>query len=119
MKQPIGSSTVFDVSNIDRSLDFYTNTLGFKVEFAVGEPTIYVGMSWGEHQLAIGSELPYVDAVGRGHMYLVFEEVDSIYTVLTEAGHEFYSSIDDREYGMRDFCVKDPDGNQVGFGCCL
>jgi hypothetical protein len=32
------------------------------------------------------------------------------------AGVDFYCAIDDRDDGMRDFSVRDPDGNQIGIG---
>ncbi|WP_280289971.1 hypothetical protein [Pseudomonas sp. BN417] len=35
------------------------------------------------------------------------------------AGVDFYCAIGDRDYGMRDFSVRDPDGNQIGMGAAL
>ena len=36
-----------------------------------------------------------------------------------EAGVEFYCAIGNREYGLRDFAIKDPDENQIGIGAVL
>lgn len=45
--------------------------------------------------------------------------MDSLYQQLVAAGVDFYCPIGDRDYGMRDFSVRDPDGNQIGIGAEL
>ncbi|MGB0910330.1 MAG: glyoxalase superfamily protein [Nitrospirales bacterium] len=117
MVDPISSNAVFHVSDLEKSLKFYTENLGFKVDFKFGDPATYAGMSLGKLYLHLSSSYPYKNNTGHGHIYIIFNEVDEIFSNLEKAGVEFFSKIDDRDYGMRDFAVKDPDGNQIGIGC--
>ncbi len=114
--RPITCTIVFHVSDLHDSLRFYTERLGFELDFTFGEPECYAGLSWGTAYLHLSSFYPYKNNTGHGNLYLTFEEVDSIYQRLVRAEVPFYSHIADREYGMRDFSIMDPDGNQIGFG---
>lgn len=113
------STTVFHVSNLDKSVDFYTGTLGFAVDFKFGEPETYAGLSWNGVHLHLSSSYPYKNNTGHGSLYIRCGAIDRLYARLESAGVEFYSRIRDREYGMRDFSIKDPDGNQIGFGAAI
>lgn len=117
--KPLGSNTVFHVTDIERSIAFYTGALGFQLDFRFGEPTTYAGLSLGPVCLHISAFYPYKDNTGHGNLYISFDEVDSLYQQLAAAGVDFYCPIDDRDYGMRDFSVRDPDGNQIGIGAEL
>ena len=66
--------------------------------------------------LHISSSYPHKDNTGHGNLYITFSEVDTLYETLVEGGVGFYCPIGDREYGLRDFSIKDPDGNQIGIG---
>jgi uncharacterized glyoxalase superfamily protein PhnB len=116
---PTGSNTVFHVSDIERSIDFYSNRLGFQVDFRFGNPVSYAGLSLGNVCLHISSSYPYKNNTGHGNLYITAEEVDTLYSQLVEAGVEFYCPIGNREYGLRDFAIKDPDENQIGIGAVL
>jgi uncharacterized glyoxalase superfamily protein PhnB len=66
--------------------------------------------------LHLSSAYPHKNNSGHGNIYIHCDEIDRLYEKFDSAGVEFYSRIDDREYRMRDFAIKDPDGNQIGFG---
>jgi len=93
--------------------------LGFIVDFEFGTPPTYAGMSLGDICLHISSVYPYNNNTGHGNLYIIFDEVDDYYEKLVNDKVEFYSPIRDREYGMRDFAIKDIDGNQIGIGAQL
>jgi len=113
---PSGSNVVFHVSNLENSIMFYTENLGFSVDFRFGEPPTYAGMSLGNVCLHISSAYPYKNNTGHGNLYIMFDAVDGLYEKLVTAKVEFYCPIGNREYGMRDFAIKDLDGNQIGIG---
>ena len=117
--QPISSNTVFHVSDLDKSLDFYSNVLGFTVDFNYGEPPRYAGLSLGNVCLHLSSSYPYKDNRGHGNLYIICDEVDVFYQKLVDAGVEFYSPIGNQDYGLRDFAIKDLDENQIGFGAAI
>jgi DNA-binding MarR family transcriptional regulator/catechol 2,3-dioxygenase-like lactoylglutathione lyase family enzyme len=117
--EPVESTTVFHVSDLEKSLAFYTGTLGFKVDFKYGKPESYAGLSWKSVHLHLSSSYPYKNNTGHGNLYIHGGDIDRLYERLDSLGVDFYSRILDREYGMRDFSIKDPDGNQIGFGASM
>jgi uncharacterized glyoxalase superfamily protein PhnB len=117
--EPIASNAVFHVSDLEKSIFFYVEILGFKVDFKFGDPATYAGLSLGNLYLHLSSSYPYKNNTGHGSIYIVFESVDELYQKLVDAKVEFYSHIENREYGMRDFSIKDCDGNQIGFGASV
>ncbi len=112
----ITNHTVFHVTNVERSIDFFTNQLGFAVDFKFGEPFSYARLSLGDAYLHISSGYPYKNNTSHGNMYTVFDEIDELYNALVKADVDFYCPIGNREYGIRDFAIKDPDENKIGFG---
>ena len=50
-------------------------------------------------------------------MYVICDEVVEYYRQIKAVGAEPGSELGDRMYGMRDFVVLVPDGNQQSFGC--
>jgi DNA-binding MarR family transcriptional regulator/uncharacterized glyoxalase superfamily protein PhnB len=113
------SSAVFHVSSLSKSLDFYSRVLGFAIDFRFGAPETYAGLSWRGVHLHLSSAYPYKNNTGHGNIYIICNDVDRLYEKLDSAGVAFYSRIQDREYRMRDFAIKDPDGNQIGFGSAV
>ena len=114
--QPISSNVVFHVSDLEQAIKFYTQHLGFKVNFKFGDPLFYAGLRFGNVSIHISTSYPYKNNTGHGNIYLIYDEVDTLYEKLLAQNVAFYSHIANREYGMRDFAIKDPDGNQIGIG---
>lgn len=102
------------VSNLDRSLAFYRDVLGFTDDFRFGN---YAGMNLGTVQVHLSqSGNPNSKPVGAGSMYIFCDEVDDYYREITAKGAKAQNPPKNYEYGMRDFIVEDPDGNFIGFG---
>ena len=53
---------------------------------------------------------------GQGAIYIFCDEVDQYFQEVSEKGAIIEVTIDNRDYGMRDFGVKDLDGNALSFG---
>ena len=118
-REAASSCTVFHVSSLSKSLDFYSRVLGFAIDFRYGAPETYAGLSWRGVHLHLSSTYPYKNNTGHGNIYIICDDVDRLHAKLDSAGVAFYSRIQDREYRMRDFAIKDPDGNQIGFGSAV
>lgn len=108
------SATVLMVADLERSLPFYLEVLGFEQEFRFGN---YVGLKYGPVQIHL-SQVGHPNAMpaGSGSVYLFCDEVDDYHRAITAKGAKAESPPRDYDYGMRDFCVRDPDGNRIGFG---
>jgi uncharacterized glyoxalase superfamily protein PhnB len=48
--------------------------------------------------------------------YVVTDAPDALFERATAAGAEVLTGLHDRDYGSRDFAVKDPEGNRWSFG---
>ena len=105
---------VFHVSDVDASVRFYTEVLGFAQAFRYGT---YVGLKMGRCELHICPPDDSGPRIGGGNAYIICDEVDEYYRKIKAAGAKPASEPGDRRYGMRDFVVHDPDGNQLSFGC--
>ena len=54
--------------------------------------------------------------VGNGWVYATCDDPDALYARAEAAGAEVTMELTDREYGSRDFAVRDLEGNQWNFG---
>lgn len=109
-----GSATCFRVSDLDASLAWYTDILGFSGRFRFGS---YAGIEHGDVQIHLaGPEVPNGRAIGQGSIYIFIDDVDAYHAEINARGATAQNPPKDYEYGMRDFIVTDPDGNIVGFG---
>ena len=109
-------SPILQVADLKQSLSFYCDVLGFTKEFAYGEPPFYGGVKLGEVILHLCTSAENDGRRGRGSAYVFCDEVDAYYGEVTGRGVEVTSRLETYPYGMRDFQVKDPDGNLICFG---
>jgi catechol 2,3-dioxygenase-like lactoylglutathione lyase family enzyme len=105
------------VSDIDRSLALYT-ALGFTLErrdenFAV--------LLWEGRRLFLdqNSELAPLSAAARANIRILTREVDAVWMVAQKLGMPVERPIGNRDYGLRDFTVLDPDGFGLRFASTL
>jgi catechol 2,3-dioxygenase-like lactoylglutathione lyase family enzyme len=108
------AATVFPVSDLDASLRFFTQVLGFSEDFRFGQ---YAGVRRDDcriHLSAAGN--PNTGQPGSGAVYIFCDEVDAFFADITQRGAVTDGPPQDYPYGLRDFIARDPDGNQLSFG---
>jgi catechol 2,3-dioxygenase-like lactoylglutathione lyase family enzyme len=110
------ASTVLQVKDISDALRFYTEVLGFEKDFEFGP---YAGVHLGECCLHLCAHTTWKRPLGGGAVVVFCDEVDAYHEVVRERGAEVALKPTDEPYGMRDFVVRDPDGNVLTFGCSL
>ena len=78
----ISVSPVFHVSDLERSIRFYKETLGFTESFRFGS---YLGLKLGEValHLTVGGGGDYRRPIGGGTVYIFCDSVDSFYESIT------------------------------------
>lgn len=109
-----GSATTFHVSDLDASLKYYTEVLGFSERFRFGD---YAGVEYGDIQIHLsGPMAANKKTVGQGGIYIFCDDVDAYYAEVTARGARTQAAPKDYEYGMRDFVIEDPDANLIGIG---
>ena len=111
-----GAATVFQVSNLEASLKFYRDVLGFEEDFEFGP---YAGIHLGEFCLHLCAHTVWKRRCGGGAVSVFADEVDAYCAEVEARGAQIRLRPTDEEYGMRDFVLSDPDGNLLTFGCPL
>ena len=105
---------VLPVKDLERAHRFYCDILGFLEPWSFGEPPQYGGVRADLEKMPAIHLTVNTDRT-PGEIYVILDDVDSYFAQVKAAGAEFVFELGDREYGMRDFMVKDPDGNQLSF----
>jgi catechol 2,3-dioxygenase-like lactoylglutathione lyase family enzyme len=101
------------VSDVPAAVEFYTDKLGFTAGFTWGgEPPSFAGVNLGGVQIFLFQGTP---AAG-GNVSFVVGDADELYAFHRDAGVEVLEEIGDREYGLRDYAVRGPDGHRLSFG---
>ena len=116
-------SPTLAVRNIKRTIEFYNNSLGFKVgltfpdadnpEYAdLSKDGMYLVFIPAEN-VGIGSE----EKLGIGvNIYMQIDgDIDDYYHELKSTGANIVVDIKDEPYGIRDFTVEDVDGYKLTF----
>ena len=115
--KPNSASAILHVSNLNDSIRFYTEALGFEEEFIYGDPPYYAGVKMGSVIIHLNAGEENESRRGMGSVYVFCDEVDEYYESIEEKGVEITSKLETWPYEMRDFQVKDIDGNLLCFGC--
>jgi catechol 2,3-dioxygenase-like lactoylglutathione lyase family enzyme len=100
------------VRDLAASIEFYTGKLAFTLGFTWGEPPAMAGVNL--DRVSMFLELGR-GSVAAGSVYFVVDDVDGLYELHRRNGVEA-DPPGDREYGMRDYPVRDPDGHTIVFG---
>lgn len=111
------SAVIFPVSNLDKSIEFYTKKLGFEKTFEWGEPMYYAVVKKGGVGIHLtkrsdgGSPSKYHRA-----LYIFVNDIDGVYKLCKDQNVRIVNDMEDRDYKMRDFDIEDPDGFIITFG---
>jgi catechol 2,3-dioxygenase-like lactoylglutathione lyase family enzyme len=112
----VGAATVFVVTDIAKSTEYYRDVLGFTVTFEYGTPTFYACLCRDEVALHLLSASQTSRLVGNGGNCVFVRDVGAVYAELAARGARIVKPPQNYDYGMRDFDLIDLDGNQLTFG---
>ena len=112
------TTPILTVRDVSRSIDFFVNALGLKLDFVYGEPSFYAGLYSNNVEIHVINENSSNarQPAGKSNLSILVDEVDNLYNNLKERGVEILIAPEDRDYGLRDFSCTDPDGNIFNFG---
>lgn len=114
----------FFVRDVAASIPFYRDRLGFEV---VEERPDFAVVALGGAFLLLAQDTLYIPAGGmtgsdRGlgmDVRIMVAEVDVVYDQVRTAGVAIVHEIGDRDYGLRDFIIRDLDGFRLRFAAPL
>jgi catechol 2,3-dioxygenase-like lactoylglutathione lyase family enzyme len=103
------------VADIAKAVEFYTTKLGFKLGFTWGDPPGFAGVNFGDVQIFLQKESARAKSDAVSAFFMV-NDADGLYQFHRTSGVEIPEPIGNREYGIRDYTVRDQDGNLLVFG---
>jgi uncharacterized glyoxalase superfamily protein PhnB len=114
------------VPDVKAAVAFYNETLGFEFLRADSDGAgnySFAALALGDAFLMLMAETFYRhDLTNRGagiDVRVVVPDVDAVYKRLLDANVEITHRIGDREYGLRDFIMRDPWGFRLRFASLL
>lgn len=105
------------VADLTATIDYYHKNLGFKIQFQWGEPAVHAGVTFGSSTLHFNQQdSPAVSLVDRFWLYFAVEDVDQLFKTYQSRNVDLVDKPTDREWGMREFNVRDINGISLRFG---
>jgi predicted enzyme related to lactoylglutathione lyase len=121
MPRLTGVSPVLLVGDLQRSLAYYGDGLGFDCE-GFGDPPDFAVVRRDDAILLLALA-PETELVPHWHIvekmwnaYIRVEDVDALYAEVQARGTEIDYGIYNAPHGFREFGVTDPDGYDIAFG---
>lgn len=109
------------VKDIDRSLDFYVNKLGFEEMLRLHRANgdlwlVYLRITDDQYlelfPYAVGDEAPPREAIGLNHVCITVDKVDAVVEQLAALGIPLIQPLVNGADGNRQAWIADPDGNR-------
>lgn len=110
------ANPVMAVKDVKASAKFYKEALGFHIDILWENPN-YGCVSRGAITIEFGEGRQ--NYVGGSACTIQVSDVDSLYNEFEARGVNFVGDFAERDYGSKDFRIRDIDGNQLVFGSAL
>lgn len=110
---PRSSTTVLVVSDVVASVAHYVDVLGFEEDFLYGDPPTFAGVYRGGVAIHLQDGRRTHRPVGGGCVTLYCGDAMAAHEELAGRGAHVTVPPAPRDYGVIDFNVDDPDGNQL------
>lgn len=101
------------VLDITAAVDYYTQQLGFKPGFTWGDPPTFAGVNLGAVSMHLSANVP---GAAPSSAYFIVEDANALFDFHAANGVQIVERPDNRDYGLMDYKIRDPWGNELGFG---
>ncbi len=108
-------SPILSVHDLRKAIAFYRDVLGFELAWSWGTPADIAAVCRDNIEITL-TQRAGAKPAGAGHLYLGVSGIDAWHARTEQAGAIFVVPIADRPYGMRDFRIADPSGNEISIG---
>lgn len=107
------SNPILFTADVKRSIQYYTEVLGFENFWEWGDPVDFGGISKDDVEI-------FFCLNGQGSpgtwMAIIVDNVDEYFNLIKERGANILTPPKSTEWNMREMLVKDPDGHIIRFG---
>lgn len=112
-----GIGPVFPVEDIQASVNYYHNELGFDIDFVMGEPPTHGSVT----RCKVGIQFtkvtePYNGKEYPGWMYFFTSNIDYLYEEYINKNVNITRDLKNHNHGMREFEIEDCNGFKLRFG---
>jgi len=106
----LSSTMIFPVKDAAETAHFYQEKLGFKIKGIWNIPG-YASVTRGDVVIEFGEGRQ--EYTGSGVCQIQVSDVDEVYQEFRRTDLQFIGELADRDYGNRDFRIRDIDGNML------
>lgn len=111
------AATVLAVNNVSKSIEFYTEKLGFRLSFSWSDPPTYAVLVRGGVSIHLTERADdLIPSTEHCVLYIFVFDVEAVYQQCVADGVEIINIPQERDYQMKDFDIRDPDGYIISFG---
>lgn len=112
----VGVFPTLPVGNVEETVEWYQEKLGFKLRFLFGDPPAHGAVELGQATVHFYNGKPNTD---RHWIYFQIEDADSAYDWMKSNGVEMIDTPADQIWEMREFNLRDLNGYHLRFGAAL
>jgi uncharacterized glyoxalase superfamily protein PhnB len=105
---------IVSVGNLEQALEYYQHVLGFDIAWRSADPANLASICRDSVELTLRESGNFAATPSR--MYIEVAGIDAYYSELLASGLAPAVPLAERPYGMRDFQIIDPSGNELYFG---
>lgn len=117
MSNLLQARSVLAVRDLQASVAFYRDKLGFNIDFEVSG---WCFMSREQFRLMLGhcsDEVPASQINNHSYFaYITVDAIDDLYKEFRKRGVASLQEPEDKSWGVREFLVTTPDGHRIMFG---
>jgi len=100
-------------TNLQASIDFYCQQLGFELGWKWGEPATVASVCYDKVELNL---VVQETEFHPSSVYIYVDQVETVLATWSARGLEVKNPLKEQPYGMKDFEFEDPDGNLICVG---
>jgi uncharacterized glyoxalase superfamily protein PhnB len=105
---------VIATADVQSSVDYYVNVLGFEEHFIYGDPPVYAGVQRDGALIYITHDPKFAatlrDNALHPDVFLWVEDVDKVFAEHRQRGAKVVEEIADRPWDARQYVLEDPNG---------
>jgi catechol 2,3-dioxygenase-like lactoylglutathione lyase family enzyme len=109
------SAPTIPVTDIQKSINFYSEVLGMTKVFENGNPVVFAILVRGEAEFHL-TQVKNYKANDRNLAHLMVEDATTLHDHLRKHGVQIVKGLQTADYGLRQFVFVDPDGNRIDVG---
>jgi GNAT superfamily N-acetyltransferase len=115
LRAVISSTAVFACSDIEATITYYKDVLGFESSWTYGDPPNFGSASMGGVTMMFNLQ-PELAARVKGHQHWVkVDDADELYQLHKSRNAKIIDDIEDRPWGVREYAVEDLNGYYLRF----